>query len=61
MRGALNISVKLEFVDNENKFREISAGVKFFSSKSHTVHITQKQESSFRSLDQSARFSQSTK
>ena len=27
----MNISIKLEFVDNSNKFRDISAGVKFFS------------------------------
>lgn len=32
VRGSLSLSVKLEFADNEARFREITGGVKFFSS-----------------------------
>lgn len=32
IRGSINLSIKVEFIDNSNEFRELSAGVKFYSS-----------------------------
>lgn len=39
-RGELHVKVKLEFIGNENPFRDSSAGVRFFALSSLSPEVT---------------------